>query len=121
MFKSSKEKHAYKQGIKKGRKGGTVWKNIKKNISKIRTKNKGLKANRDRYLVENRIEKYGILPYRVRHTRTSSLKEAQKAGRNVAKRFKDTYVDNPTDWKNIINIYDKRDKAKYKIKSRVSR
>ena len=30
MFKSQKEKHAYKQGIKKGRKGGKVWYSRKK-------------------------------------------------------------------------------------------
>ena len=28
---------------------------------------RNFKANRERYRVENRIEKYGILPYKVRH------------------------------------------------------
>lgn len=71
------------------------------------------KANRERYLVENRIEKYGILPYRIRHTRVSSLSEAQSAAKNVAKQFKNTYVDDPRDWKNSANIY-KINRAKYK-------
>lgn len=78
-------------------------------------KRKNYKANRDRYLVENRIEKYGILPYRVRHTKTSSLVQAQKSAKHVANEFKNKYVDNPTDWKNYANIYDKRDKSKYKF------
>ena len=67
-------------------------------------KRKNVKANRDRYLVENRIEKYGILPYRVKHTRTSSLEKAQKEARKVANEFKNKYVDNPSDWKNYANI-----------------
>ena len=80
-----------------------------------------LPIDRDRYLVENRIEKYGILPYKVRHSRYSSLSEAQKGGRAIAKQFKNEYVDNPSDWKNVINIYDKRPKNKFKIKNKTYR
>ena len=73
------------------------------------------KANRDQYIVENRIEKYGILPYRVKHTRVSSLNDANTVARNVAKQFKETYVDEPSNWKNSANIY-RINRCKYKRK-----
>ena len=76
---------------------------------------RNFKANRERYRVENRIEKYGILPYKVRHTRVSSLSEANAVARNIAKQFKETYVDEPFNWKNSANIY-RINRFKYKRK-----
>ncbi len=34
MFKTRAEKHAYKAGIKKGRKGGTVWRRKRKRVKR---------------------------------------------------------------------------------------
>ena len=50
MFKTKAEKNAYKAGIKKGRRGGTVWKHKNKSV---KVKRKILPVNRDRYYVEN--------------------------------------------------------------------
>ena len=56
MFKSKKEKHAYKQGIKKGRKGGTVWYSRKKTKKKnTKVPKKGAYNMRGR-VNENRVD-----------------------------------------------------------------
>ena len=56
MFKSQKEKHAYKQGIKKGRKGGKVWYSRKKpKKKKIQTPKKGV-YNMSGRVNENRVD-----------------------------------------------------------------
>lgn len=41
MFKTRKEKYAYKAGIKKGRKGGTVWKSKKRAKKKTKVPKPG--------------------------------------------------------------------------------
>ena len=69
MFKTRKEKYAYKAGIKKGRKGGKVWKRKKKRANKnkinpleryaLKNKRSGkyiFPQNRNRYIVETHFE-----------------------------------------------------------------
>ena len=123
MFKTKKEKTAYKAGIKKGRKGGTVWKR-KKHAKKSKgptKKRKILPVDRERYLVINKLErKVGntTLPEMSRHTRVSSLSEAQAVGNKIGREWKEIFVGDSPGYKNSMEIYDIRPKFKAKIVKR---
>ena len=135
MFKSLKEKHAYKQGIKKGRKGGTVWKSKNKSKSKnkknkkinpldrytFKNKRSGKKIfpqNRNRYFVENHFVDYIDDSHYVKSSYHSSLKDAKK---EAAKREAEDRKMMDHRLTDVYSTISGPRKAKYKVKKRIKR
>ena len=127
MFKTRAEKHAYKAGIKKGRKGGTVWKskNQAKNKKKINNplerytfKNKRsgkhiFSQNRNRYIVTTHFDDA------IDDAKYSYTQFAPSKGEALAKAKDREAFDRKMADHSLVNIYSDiqgPERKKYKIK-----